>query len=353
MPVALGKKRKSDSGLPSTSKNPPKKPRQTLDSFFAPRVLAPASAHADDRRPVALNSEQAAILRQVVDEGRSVFFTGSAGPCPCHRVWLRLSNVFPGTENRSCCALSSLLSKEAWEGRGCRFGHGKHRDGSVEHRRDDYPRMGCRITHPSEFEFQIRCIKKCRPALKRWQKTKVLIIDEGLIYGGRPLFTRICKIAEHLRKNESPFGGIQLVITGTFFQLPPVSKNGAPVFAFEVEEWGRCIDRTLTLSKFSGRGTMSHVICPRFVNLLNQLRLGNITSAAAATFKTLERPLPPDPAGILPTELFPLRSEVDKANSARLAALTTEKMAFTSRDTGTAPADKRAKLLESMMAPAS
>ncbi|KAJ7283317.1 hypothetical protein C8J57DRAFT_1053441, partial [Mycena rebaudengoi] len=31
----------------------------------------------------------------------------------------------------------------------------------------------------TNFDFQIACIKKCRPALQRWNKAKVLIIDEG------------------------------------------------------------------------------------------------------------------------------------------------------------------------------
>ncbi|KAJ7672820.1 hypothetical protein B0H17DRAFT_173885 [Mycena rosella] len=72
------KKRKSEGG--STSKRPAKQPRQTLDSFFSPLVLAPASSsNDDDRKMVSLNAEQNAILRQVVDEGKNVFFTGSAG----------------------------------------------------------------------------------------------------------------------------------------------------------------------------------------------------------------------------------------------------------------------------------
>ncbi|KAJ6510266.1 hypothetical protein C8R47DRAFT_965040 [Mycena vitilis] len=36
---------------------------------------------------------------------------------------------------------------------------------------------------PTDFDFQISCIKKCRPALQRWQKTQVLIVDEGVSDG--------------------------------------------------------------------------------------------------------------------------------------------------------------------------
>ena len=67
--------------------------------------------------------------------------------------------------------------------------------------------------------------------------------------------------------------------------------------------------------------------------MLNSLRLGATSAAAAATFNQLSRQLP-DLHGILPTELFPRRGEVYSANKARLDALTTESKTYESRDTG-------------------
>ncbi|KAJ7067867.1 hypothetical protein C8F01DRAFT_579492 [Mycena amicta] len=110
-------------------------------------------------------------------------------------------------------------------------------------------------------------------------------------------------------------------------------------------------DRRMTVGDLKEASAHFNVIFAEFATLLNQLRLGNITPTAISTFKSLARPLPPDPAGILPTELFPTRHEVDRANSTRLAGLTTPTHKFTSRDSGTAPDDKRGKLLETMMAP--
>ena len=44
-------------------------------------------------------------------------------------------------------------------------------------------------------------------------------------------------------------GLTQLVITGDFFQLPPVTKNGKePFFAFECEAWQRCVEHTVMLT---------------------------------------------------------------------------------------------------------
>ena len=64
-------------------------------------------------------------------------------------------------------------------------------------------------------------------------------------------------------------------------------------------------------------------------------------------FTSLARALPPLPSGILPTELYPLRAQVERANTTRLAALPSAIFAYTARDSGTHP-----KVLESMAVPA-
>lgn len=85
------------------------------------------------------------------------------------------------------------------------------------------------------------------------------------------LFDTLSLIGQKLRKDtERPFGGMQvcsrdlsttgehkldpyapqLVITGDFFQLPPVTKgNSEPVFAFESAEWKKCVEHTITLTQ--------------------------------------------------------------------------------------------------------
>lgn len=86
---------------------------------------------------------------------------------------------------------------------------------------------------------------------------------------------------------------------------------------------------------------------PEFVELLNELRKGTISPSAQTTFTSLSRALPPLPSGILPTELYPLRAQVERANSTRLAALPGAPRTFAARDTGT-----HQKMLEQMVVPA-
>ncbi len=73
-------KRKAKS-TPSNAKRPAKKPRQTLDSFFAPQV-AVCNDGPDDQattKQVSLSAEQIKVLRMVVSDEQNVFFTGAAG----------------------------------------------------------------------------------------------------------------------------------------------------------------------------------------------------------------------------------------------------------------------------------
>lgn len=48
-------------------------------------------------------------------------------------------------------------------------------------------------------------------------------------------FQKLEKIARIVKKNDKPFGGIQLILSGDFLQLPPVCKKGENrKFCFQV-----------------------------------------------------------------------------------------------------------------------
>jgi hypothetical protein len=64
------------------------------------------------------------------------------------------------------------------------------------------------------------------------------------------LFDTLEYLARKIRGNDAPFGDIQLVICGDFFQLPPVVKNGDPMtFTFDASTWRKCIHKQVTLTK--------------------------------------------------------------------------------------------------------
>ena len=49
------------------------------------------------------------------------------------------------------------------------------------------------------------------------------------------LFDKLESLARKVRKNEKPFGDIQLVLAGDFCQLPPVEKNRKISYCFEAK----------------------------------------------------------------------------------------------------------------------
>jgi ATP-dependent DNA helicase PIF1 len=77
--------------------------------------------------------------------------------------------------------------------------------------------------------------------------------------------------------------------------------------------------------------------------------MGVASQTAVATFNALRRPLPAI-NGIVPTELFPLRKEVDSANKTRLNALKTASQVYVSKDSGSAADERKAKILGNMVA---
>lgn len=87
-----------------------------------------------------------------------------------------------------------------------------------------------------------------------------------------------------------------------------------------------------------------------FIDLLNEMRKGEISPTAIQRLKMLSRPLLQTKGDLLPTELFPLRAQVDRANASRLAALANPVLSFMTRDSGSAPPEKRRKLLDNMTA---
>jgi hypothetical protein len=86
-------------------------------------------------------------------------------------------------------------------------------------------------------EETIADIAENRYVAKRIKKAKVLIIDEISMLDGS-VFDLIERVCRKVRKGNLPFGGLQVVVVGDFFQLPPVAnKEQASRFAFESDAW--------------------------------------------------------------------------------------------------------------------
>lgn len=73
--------------------------------------------------------------------------------------------------------------------------------------------------------------------VKRYNATDVLVIDEvSMLHGARlDMINEVCKL---LRKNTEPFGGMQVILVGDLFQLPPINRGYEEVdFAHVSAAW--------------------------------------------------------------------------------------------------------------------
>ncbi|VVU94649.1 PIF1-like helicase [seawater metagenome] len=152
---------------------------------------------------------------------------------------------------------------------------------------------------------------KCK---MNWKYTDVLIIDEVSMLT-RELFEKLDYIGKFIRGNiEEPFGGIQLILTGDFCQLPPITDKENN-FCFMSKLW----ESTITLNLFLNR--IYRQTDKSFQSILNKIRLGlkddiinNILEKCSS--KTINKD-----ALIQPTKLFPYKKDVDLINQKHLLKL--------------------------------
>ncbi|KAI6779024.1 ATP-dependent DNA helicase-like protein [Emericellopsis cladophorae] len=276
----------------------------------------------------SLSKEQRNVLDMVVNKGQSVFFTGAAGTGKSvlmRAIIEELKKKYAKDTERVAVTASTGLAA-------CNIG------GITLH---SFSGIGLGKEEPTQL---IKKIRRNPKAKNRWLKVKCLIIDEISMVDGE-LFDKLSQIGRTIRNNGRPWGGIQLIITGDFFQLPPVpdGENKRDIkFCFEASTWNTSIDHTIGLTEvFRQRD-------PQFANMLNEMRLGEISAETERAFRALSRPLSFDD-GVDMAQLYPTRNQVETSNATRLRALPGEARRYEALDSGDPKI--RDKLLSNMMSP--
>ena len=246
-----------------------------------------------------LNADQS-VAFQAVQSGKNIFLTGPAGSGKSFLVkrimeWAAANGrAISVTALTGCAAL--LLGKaktlHSWSG----IGLGKE----------------------SAETLIVNIMKK--PKLKRaWKKTDILVIDEISMMTPE-LFEKLDLIGKRIRASEKPWGGIQLVLCGDFFQLPPVTKgiSGEMLipgrFAFESPVWKSAGLLPVVLN------TIERQTDPAFQRLLNECRIGTPGPETLALLKSRQG-LDWKTQLIRPTLLFSRNADVDAINEKNIAAL--------------------------------
>jgi ATP-dependent DNA helicase PIF1 len=130
----------------------------------------------------------------------------------------------------------------------------------------------------------------------RWRSTDILVIDEISMLSAE-LFDSLSEIGKRVRNNfTQPFGGLQLVVCGDFFQLPPVQLGPKNRFCFKSSAWQelfptpvlvspdttlQVISTAIATSPASGKIiTLDRVYRQKenqFLDILHEIRLGEVS----------------------------------------------------------------------------
>jgi ATP-dependent DNA helicase PIF1 len=156
-------------------------------------------------------------------------------------------------------------------------------------------------TDPIEM-IQSRIVKYRKRDI--WLNTDILIIDEVSMMSCE-LFELLFKIAQHFRRNKKPFGGIQVIFSGDFHQLPPVTKDSA--FCFESLLWEECFKHSVIL-KENFRQTSD----PVYQVILNEIREGVISKQSKDILNTCLNK--PQLDNVSPTLLYPVKRLSEQVN---------------------------------------
>lgn len=163
---------------------------------------------------------------------------------------------------------------------------------------------------------------------RNFKKTKVLIIDEISMLHKHQL-EMVDAIARYILVSGSPFGGMQVILCGDFFQLPPVSSGGLldeKQFAFEAANWDASQFQVCYLEEQHRQGD------DPLLSVLNDIRSGTAGEHTKVHLRTRYKK---EPEGATrPTRLYSRNVNVDSINERELATISGKEKTFVMEESG-------------------
>lgn len=171
-------------------------------------------------------------------------------------------------------------------------------------------------------------VTKNKNVMANWRKIKVLIIDEISMMSCK-IFEVIENIARIAKLSVLPFGGIQVVFTGDFYQLPPVGnqyEQDSNKFCFESELW----NKVFSLENHIQLKTIFRQKDPLYIDILLQIREGYISDSNKEILKSyVKREYDIEKNnGCVPSKIFSVKSKVDFVNNAMFNKLEGDECEF-------------------------
>ena len=174
-------------------------------------------------------------------------------------------------------------------------------------------------------ETVVENVIKNRTLVRQWKKIEILIVDEVSMMSQK-IFEIIEKIARTARNRmHQPFGGIQVIFTGDFFQLPPVGNMqdaSTMNMCFESSVW----NSVFSLENHIELRTMFRQTDPLYIDILLQIRKGELSDENAKILEQyIKRPYHPEEhGGCIPSKLFAVRTKADFVNNAMFSKIENE-----------------------------
>lgn len=240
----------------------------------------------------------------ILKTGANVFLTGEPGSGKTHTVnsyvsWLRSHGIEPSITASTGIAATHVkgMTIHSWSGIGVK-------------------------DHLTDTDLD--AIGSKEHIVRRIQQAKVLVIDEISMLAGNVL-DMVDAVCKEVRHSEKPFGGIQVVLVGDFFQLPPISKGGREtVFAFESPAWSELNPLVCYLHEQHRQED------PVFLSLLTAIRTSTADESHVSKLMTREDS---EPDGDIP-RLHTHNADVDRVNDEKLKTLAGNARSFLMRSTG-------------------
>lgn len=160
------------------------------------------------------------------------------------------------------------------------------------------------------------------------EKTDVLVIDEiSMLHDFRlDMVDEACRLVR--KEPDLPFGGIQLIMSGDFFQLPPINRGDSRAGSFVVNSdvWQE-LNPTICYLEEQHRQDDENLI-----GILNAIRAGDVRRHHAETLLARTEVFPDDLEQL--TELHTVNVDVDSMNNVKLAQIDADELTYEQSSTG-------------------
>ena len=239
----------------------------------------------------SLSREQKYAFQEFV-KGQNLFITGAGGTGKTQLIHSFVEYCLSKKKEVAVCALTGcaavLLNMKA---------------------KTIHSWSGIKLAKGSREKIIHSALKK-KVVVDNWKKVQVLIIDEVSMMSIK-ILELLEEIARHVRRCSFVFGGIQIIFTGDFYQLPPIGDSNDPPtcqFCFQSKKWREIFPKKQNLVLLKSIFRQKD---PIYQTILNEIRVGTLTEE---NIRILESRVGIQVGSQICTRLFAIKQKVECIN---------------------------------------